>query len=930
MSTCLRTMVSLAALTWAAAAVADDAFYHVPNGELKFTEGTLPDAPAPPTWSARQRLRTMYPYVVLDGEGEAYVGGFNRWASPTQTLDLGDLAIRAPAGRDVVGRVFVPKADASGVAMVRFTVPASAARAEARKPFYEAKLSHYEELVSRGVPGAAWFRHQVREAKIALRQDSSIEPAPDRPIAQRTTDLTRTYDVFSGGRAMAENLQLDRVLQPTKPGDATVELDSIEGVTVGEIDWEPLIKDLDPELDPLAATIPADQHVVFFPSFAAAATMSDEVAQQGLPVMQLTEPRAENERTLERYQRQLCLSIDAMARLLGPQLVGSVAMTGSDPYFPTGTDVAVLFEAPNPALLEQLLLARVALAAAAEPAAKPQEGEVKGVAYHGARSPDRSICSYVARMKGVVVVTNSLPQLGRLIGVAKGRTEPIASLPEYKFFRGRYPRGDKEETALVFLSDATIRRWCGPRWRIATSRRTRDAAVIAELQATHLDKLVAGSAEPGPLYTDLPLADAGQLRLGPSGVVSPVHGTLGFMTPIAELSIDRVTKAEANAYAQWRDRYQRNWRWAFDPIALRLGVKDKKLSADLTVMPLILGTDYRWFVSVTEGAEIASGAGDPHNAPVHVVMAVNPKSPPFQFASNFAQTMAQGITLGWVGSSVAIYVDEDPFWDELAKLEGDQRQEFFEEEGYRVPIAVNVEVSSGLKLTAFLASLRAFVEQTSPGMTQWESLQYKNESYVKVSPTERARAGNEEWEEAALYYSPSGNSLILTPSEAMLKRALDRRIARRKEQLDGKQPVASERPWLGASLAMQVDWRLLEAVLRLSSQEYQAMMQSRAWGTLPILNEWKRRYPDRDPVALHQQLWHTRLLCPGGGTYVWNDEYRTMESTVYGHPGAPKLGPAIPPLAKSFTNGNFGVTFENQGLRARAMLERKEAGKKPL
>ena len=33
---------------------------------------------------------------------------------------------------------------------------------------------------------------------------------------------------------------------------------------------------------------------------------------------------------------------------------------------------------------------------------------------------------------------------------------------------------------LVFLSDAAIRRWCGPRWRIAASRQTRNMAVLFE------------------------------------------------------------------------------------------------------------------------------------------------------------------------------------------------------------------------------------------------------------------------------------------------------------------------------------------------------------------------------------------------------------------------------------------------------------------
>jgi len=47
-----------------------------------------------------------------------------------------------------------------------------------------------------------------------------------------------------------------------------------------------------------------------------------------------------------------------------------------------------------------------------------------------------------------------------------------------------------------------------------------------------------------------------------------------------------------------------------------------------------------------------------------------------------------------------------------------------------------------------------------------------------------------------------------------------------------------------------------------------------------------------------------------------------MESTVYGHPGEPKPGPGVPPALLDFARGAFGLTFENQGLRARVSLER--------
>jgi len=81
-------------------------------------------------------------------------------------------------------------------------------------------------------------------------------------------------------------------------------------------------------------------------------------------------------------------------------------------------------------------------------------------------------------------------------------------------------------------------------------------------------------------------------------------------------------------------------------------------------------------------------------------------------------------------------------------------------------------------------------------------------------------------------------------------------------------------------------------------------------------------YPEQDPVGLHEQYWHTRLVCPGGGQYVWNEQWQTMESTVYGCPAAPKEGPVAAPELQAIKYGNFGVTFEDQGLHARVSLER--------
>ena len=211
--------------------------------------------------------------------------------------------------------------------------------------------------------------------------------------------------------------------------------------------------------------------------------------------------------------------------------------------------------------------------------------------------------------------------------VSTKKLASLDSLEEYTFFRERYRRGDAAETALLVLSDNTIRKWCDPRWRIASSRRTRAAALMADMQATHLDNLVAGRIQSGPLYTDVKLPDAGDFTLDSRGVRSSTYGTLEFLTPIVELDLAAVTKSEAAFYERWRDGYQRGWSTFFDPIAIRLQATPEKLAADLTVMPLIDFSEYRELAAISRSATIGPEAGDPHaGALLHAGFAFNTES----------------------------------------------------------------------------------------------------------------------------------------------------------------------------------------------------------------------------------------------------------------------------------------------------------------
>ena len=449
--------------------------------------------------------------------------------------------------------------------------------------------------------------------------------------------------------------------------------------------------------------------------------------------------------------------------------------------------MAVLLETPQPTTLNNLLLARIAMAAGDVKDAKVTHGTIAGLAYQGFVSPDRALSSYVAQLDGAVVVTNSIYQLRQLAAVRDGKVKSLAELPEYAFFRIRYPRGDAEESALIFLSDATIRRWCGPRWRIADSRRTCARAVLAELQASQLEALVRHKVEPGPIHTDLPVLGGGTLRLEPEGVVSSVYGTLSFMTPIAEMPLDEVTKTEADAYQAWRDGYQRNWNWAFDPIGLRISLGKQKLAADLTIMPLIMASQYNEFTEVSQGAKFDPEAGDPHKALAQFILALNHKSRLFRMGESYAANMGQTISLGWIGPSISVYADDDPFWDDLAKVKKEDEIEAFMSKNIgRVPVAVRIDSTNPLKLAAFLASARTFIEQTGPGLTTWESLKYRDQGYVRISPAKGKNTVPQNFENLAIYYTSVGGALTVTLSEQVLQHAIDRVLAEKPAEDAGK------------------------------------------------------------------------------------------------------------------------------------------------
>jgi hypothetical protein len=907
-------------------ASADERFVYAPFAGLAF-EGTAPSTVSSSALGQREGwllLQHGEPHAVIDGGGEAYLDfGSAETSGPFGPFPwqgaLPGIAIRTSVQGPISGTLYMLANDLSGFGAHRFRIASPEEGAAARGRFHLAMEAHYARLVERNLPGAAWFRHRLGEARAQIPGRVASTAQPDGSGAlwnPRPTEFDDTFELLGGARAIAENLELDRALRATGAGeDESIALEEIAGIQTRELDWKSLAKDLAPELDPLARLVPADQHGLFFPSFAAMTHVLDEADALGSPLIAFTSGRASDQQSRERYQTQLCLPLSTLSRLLGPAVIASVAVTGSDPFLPSGTDMAVLFECKQRDVLQGILAARHA-AARAEPGAVAVEGEIGGARFMGVANADRSVSSYVASFGDVLVVTNSRAQLGHIAEVARGERAALAGSHEYVWFRDRYGRGEEGESALLVLTDATIRRWAGPRSRIGESRRVRAAAAMAEIQAAHVVELVHGTLEPGASAADARWPITRDFVWTKDGVASPTYGSLDFLTPIAELAFERVTPAEEAAYGRFREGYERAWRNYFDPIAVRLALADETLAADVTVMPLQLWSEYDELTALTRDAQLAPTACDPHaGALLHLALAFDPDSDTADVFSELVGPLARELgasPLSWIDHGLALYAEEDPFWDELVAAGRGGR--ITEENFYRLPAVLHVDVKYPLRMAGFLTALRAMADSAAPGLTRWSKRTWHEREYVRVALEEGVDLG-EAASEAALYYAALPKALVVSLREDLVQKAIDRLLT--------PQPAgeAAPRAWLGQSMGLHVDRSALGLWQLLDGSSISGRRREAAWAALPILDEWKRLFPERDPAELHEGVWRERLA-PSEDGFAWDPTTQRMASNPWGSPAAPRTGSELAPELERLRSADFGLTFEDQGLRARWRVER--------
>jgi hypothetical protein len=504
---------------------------------------------------------------------------------------------------------------------------------------------------------------------------------------------------------------------------------------------------------------------------------------------------------------------------------------------------------------------------------------------------------------------------------ADGRVQAMHDLDEYRFFRQRYRRGDKDESALVIVTDAAIRRWCGPKWRIAASRRTRARATIAELTMQHADDLVretlTGTTQ---IHSVAGMPNVGSMLVSADGVHSKDYGTLHFQTPIAEMDLTRATGEEIKLYDNWRTRYERRWRRVFDPIALQLSLTDKTINADLSVIPLMIRSEYSQYTQLVGNVRLKPDAGDPHpEALAGFTIALDTNSSLMQFAR---MVIAHGTTnidlLAWIDASASVYFDYDEEW--IKKLDNRSPWDMSPNDLIReVPVGLFIPSKDNLRMTAFLVAVRSALQRSSPNMFEWESVKYRDYEYVVGTVIEKGMRERM----PQLHYVTTSEGLTLSANRRVIERAIDRHLVNNKPRAEKHDVDPNSDREAGPQLIMQATGRAAEIMTRTNYRSGLRRMNRIAWSNIPILNYLRNRYPDRDPHKVYEKLFGQTLVEPSGGQYVWNEDIGTYVSSLQGYHLGPKAGPAMSPILGPEDRIKTTISFQHGGLRATLNVQQK-------
>jgi hypothetical protein len=329
----------------------------------------------------------------------------------------------------------------------------------------------------------------------------------------------------------------------------------------------------------------------------------------------------------DRLQEQIAIRDTQIARIMGPTVIRDVAMIGYDFYLRDGAAFGMLFHANNNLLLSRNFNRQRDAAAAKYDAAKMETVSIAGHDVSFLSTPDGKLRSYYATDGDFHLITTSRALVERFyeIGADANNAGSLAESDEFVKARVEMPLA-RNDTIFFYLSAAFFENLAGPQYRVELDRRLRSVGEMRVLELARLaagaegsaaqtvDELVAGEFLPRGFGTR---ADGSQLVATDAGYRDSVRGVPGWYIPVADMPVERITRAESQHYAAFTRSIQREV-GRFVPIVAAVGRATSddgqidRLVVDAHIAPYSQTGMARWarLLAPDDGLRLAPIAGD--------------------------------------------------------------------------------------------------------------------------------------------------------------------------------------------------------------------------------------------------------------------------------------------------------------------------------
>lgn len=768
----------------------------------------------------------------------------------------------------------------------------NAARDDLRGLWAEAQAARFAVLeILAPEFGFHGFAAEATARKYGVHAPMLEPPDPKRrELAHR-----RLYEMTTGTAAITESLALHRLLNRTfrDDGQRVVDIAKVPGITIAEHPWEKMMAGQKPAPEPLAKLVPHDHFYVHFKNIRKFLELGDLFDQWGTSAARAYEMNSRDYDMKGRYERQLCLRSTGLARTFGPAVVRNLALCGSDGYLREGSDVTVLFHVAN----RKLFLAAVEpfLQEARKqhgPELKENKADYHGVTVESYVTPLREVSLHRAVFGEFVVYSNSPVALRRILDTHQGRSKALADSLDFQYMRTVFRLDDAAEDGFAFLSDAFIRQLVGPASKIKAKRRlealtslhmvTHAALFTAwetgKLPADHEALLSASALKPAEVYT--PEGTGVTWHPGKRAAVSEVYNTLHFPTPLIELPIDRITRAEEQEYLQFRSQYMQLWRQFFDPVGMRFALDRERVRIDTYILPLLNSGEYSFLRQFA--------AGGTTKLDLSSISATTLIQGTLHITPEIRKSLEQFVQgKSGVGEWFLLRLDDSDVFRKYADVWvqsafNPEARRMLEHDVFwiaRLPLTAGIQVRDP-KLAA--AAWERTLSSLFGNARKSQLKPYHGVAITVIQTTLTPQVGQ-------LYHAVIDDGWYLSLSEAALKSQIDRSVARRK----GKEPATKlETEPLNASLyiapaALDKAKDALHLVLEWETHR-RAILNNPIWYPLYHAGLVTPDTPEKEKHAVARQYYGFVPVSPDDTAYRYDPKRGEVVNARHGTQGRPQ------------------------------------------